>query len=559
MPFAEQTQRNEAKITAYIRALATTEWDYKLLQTDDGSHYAYSTLDPGVPNHLGERVKILAREFYPVVWKIFLDQMPEKKRLLVLLGAPGIGKSVGLGMGYLLAMILQNTKTYKLGVSHICYTSPRHNCWVYDLQTQTTTIFGTGFTQAGMCRDFTDLLIARNSVWFIDEKEHGPFDDCAGFPVGMYSGKEKNYDITKKCTYRRFYWVAAWDGRTRKNLPAQTVNGYPASLEALRLLSYQQLPQTQLADRFRIVGPFPRDLHTGFNEAVQAQKIALSTATLDSFTLENASSASFATGKMSFRVLYPDVEREYGMLKRHGVPASEHVVHELYRRAAETAAGQAVATIQARLYVKEARLSVGKQWEVQLVAHLSASERVLTVQPLEPGKRGPASSAKAQASTQKLLTLPGGSAGPDTPTLQRVDHFFRYTPEKNASLFWWSFKETEAAVDFLLRSADHRHLFLGQVTTMERHPINGLRLVEIIKHMQLKEDATIEFGFLVPKSQLQVTKCIPLVVTCKTKAKPGTTTYKKVKAKQKEHQIFLDSCKIQQYACSPLRMMHLCQ
>ena len=129
-------------IKDYITALSTKE------PVPDATTYivgkdtvCFEVLDPKVQNHLREHTPILIREFYPVVWsrvETKLKRGKNAKALLTLLGAPGIGKSVGLGMGYLLHKILKNKPQ---DVQCVAYTTTKGTCWMFDITTSALSVF----------------------------------------------------------------------------------------------------------------------------------------------------------------------------------------------------------------------------------------------------------------------------------------------------------------------------------------------------------------------------------------------------------------------------------
>ena len=429
---------------------------------------------------------VVERDFYPLVQDIANEHAGSRYRVL-LRGAPGIGKSGALG-AYLLHAMGQrmNQDGEQCPVQQVVLTSPQSRCYAYrqdgtvDVWTQPTA-------------EVLELALQSDSVWLMDEKEHGPVLDAMGVTFLLASADPENYDTYWKKS-QRLCFIPTWDSDGRLS-----DQGLPLELEALvRVMLADQTSDVTVPEavkHYNVCGAFPRDIVEDFPRARNQIDFVIDEASLEDTRKITTRRKDLVTLHVDHRLGTPAVDRETleANDQRTFVIASPYVRQQLLAKQTAGDWEQTLAVYKTQAQVSGSRTGVGKMFEELAFHYLAHVNGEVTARRLDHDV----------AETETLRVCPEGAEVGTVTT-------FKQDLRGRQPYVFKSDNRTEGGIDFLC-ATDEGDLTAINVTLNKNHDMKAIHIAQRLEAQHPTDAATMKFLWLtdqVTEPQMKVKKMV---------------------------------------------------
>ena len=327
---------------------------------EDGELFNFNVLEvqgplPFVSEPTAEST-VVERDFYPFIKKIANENVGNRFRVL-LRGPPGIGKSGALG-AYLLHAIGQRMSEDReqCPAQQVVLTSPENLCAAYHRD-------GTVEVWEHLTAEVSRLARRADTVWIMDERQHGSFLAAQGLTFLIASADPKNYDTYWKHS-NRLLSIPAWnsDGRLSDQ-------GLPLELEALiRVMladGTSKVTIREAVDHFRVVGAFPRDVMEDFERAQPQISCVIANASIEDALTITSTRITLETYHIDHRLGTPNINRDTLTRTNDGtfIIASAFVREALLAKQTASDWAQTLKFYKSQAMVSGSRVAVGKLFE----------------------------------------------------------------------------------------------------------------------------------------------------------------------------------------------------
>ena len=457
-------------------------------QLPDGTQKPYTcrTMTVQAQHPLGDATEstttILVPDYYDIVWQNVKPNTGGRYRLLIR-GAPGIGKTTGLGLMYLLRELLLELPTNDR-LQHVVVTLPKgdggFNTVVVNKVGIVTYFFDEGRTPA-----ISALCYASTTARLMDDTEHGPNVQLVqGVLIMLTSPDEANYPRMKKDSDRQLWCPAlSTGGRV-------TCRGVPVELEAMRRYCFSSvIDEDALARRYNQAGPIPRILklpHEEYEGALAELRRIVSGMTAVEVDLAMHSTDSGATTKQRIKYQVADPKT----LEVRGSALVPEALRYLLNRRSKLNVLEQAALVERQVAITHCHTSVGKAFEELLLEYLSRVNRTVWSCPAPPPRPAKRCLKRTELTLPHGVKNEGSSSSPDTvmtPQFEYVRTFHNLGWEREC--FVASRRSNEPIIDFVYISSggssggsggsggsgsgDPTSIFLGQVTFNPNHSSDG--------------------------------------------------------------------------------------
>ena len=417
---------------------------------------------------------VVERDFYPLIQDIANEHAGSQYRVL-LRGAPGIGKSGALG-AYLLHAMGQrmNEDGEHCPVQQVVLTSPQSRCYVYRRD-------GTVDVWDRFSSEVSRVALQADTVWLMDEKEHGPFLDAEGVTFLIASADPENYDtFWKKC--QRLCFIPTWDSDGRLS-----DQGLPLELEALvRVMLADQTSDVSVPEAveyYNVCGALPRDIVEDFPRARDQIDFVVGRASLEDVRNITAERGNLVNLHMDHRLGTPAIDRETLRAKDQRkifAIASPFVREQLLAKQTAGDWEQTLAVYRTQAQISGSRAGVGKMFEELAFHYLTHVDGEVTARRLDHDV----------AETETLRVCPeGAEVGTATfkQDLRGRQPYALKSDNVNAT-------EREGSIDFLC-ATDEGDLTAINVTLNKNHDMKAIHtsIAQRLEAQHPTDAATMKF------------------------------------------------------------------
>ena len=416
---------------------------------------------------------VVERDFYPLLKDIANKHAGSPYRVL-LRGAPGIGKSGALG-AYLLHAMGQrmNEDGEQCPIQQVVLTSPQDRCYVYRRD-------GTVDVWESFTPEVSHLALQADTVWLMDEKEHGPFLGAEGVTFLIASADPENYDTFWKKS-QRLCFIPTWDSDGRLS-----DQGLPLELEALvRVMMADQTSDVtvpQAVEYYNVCGALPRDIVEDFPRARNQIDFVIDEASLEDTRKITMKRKDLVTLHVDHRLGTPAVDRETLEAKdqRTFVIASPYVRQQLLAKQTAGDWEQTLAVYKTQARISGSRAGVGKMFEELAFHYLTHVDGTVMAHRLD--------SDDDDDEVEKLRVCPEGAEVGTVTT-------FKQDLRGRQPYMLKSDNATEGGLDFLC-ATDEGDLTAINVTLNRNHDMKPREIAQRLDAQHPRDTTTVRFVWL---------------------------------------------------------------
>ena len=442
---------------------------------------------------------VVERDFYPLIRDIANEHAGSQYRVL-LRGAPGIGKSGALG-AYLLHAMGQrmNADGEQCPIQRVVLTSPQDFCFAYNRD-------GSVDIWSAFTSEVAQLACEPDTVWLMDEKEHGSFLAAKGLTFLMASADPENYDTYWKKS-QRLCFIPTWDSDGRLSN-----QGLPLELEALvRVMMADQTSDVtvpEAVEHYNVCGALPRDIVEDPGRAEKQITRIVRKLSMEDVQKFTAKHADLIDAHLNHRLANPYVDR--ATLDEDD--ATLVIVSDYVRQLllAKQTAGDweqtlAVYTTQAR--ISGSRAGVGKMFEELAFHYLTHVDGEVVARRLD-------NEEKEEEEVEKLRLCPDGAEVGTVTT-------FKQDLRGRQPYILKSDNATEGGMDFMC-ATDESALTAINVTLNKNHNMKPREIAQRLEAQHPRDTTTVKFVWLTDEVTAPHMKRRDLVDTLSDKDKDKT-------------------------------------
>ena len=415
---------------------------------------------------------VVERDFYPLIKDIANEHAGSPYRVL-LRGAPGIGKSGALG-AYLLHAMGQrmNEDGEQCPIQQVVLTSPQDVCYVYHRD-------GTVDVWDEFTSEVSRLVRRTDTVWLMDEKEHGPFLAAESLTFLIASADPENYDTFWKKS-QRLCFIPTWDSDGRLS-----DQGLPLELEALvRVMLADQTSDVtvpEAVEYYNVCGALPRDIVEDFPRAKDQIDFVVNRTSLADVRNITTERANLVNLHMDHRLGTPAVDRETLRAKdqRIFVIASPFVREQLLAKQTAGDWEQTLAVYKTQAQVSGSQTGVGKMFEELAFHYLAHVDGEVMAHRLD--------NDDDDDDDQLRLCPEGAEVGTVTTFKQDLRGRQPYLLKSDNA--------TEGGLDFLCAN-DEGDLTAINVTLNKNHDMKAIHIAQRLEVQHPRDTANVRFVWL---------------------------------------------------------------
>ena len=415
---------------------------------------------------------VVERDFYPLLKDIANKHAGSPYRVL-LRGAPGIGKSGALG-AYLLHAMGQrmNEDGEQCPIQQVVLTSPQDRCYVYRRD-------GTVDVWETFTPEVSHLALQADTVWLMDEKEHGPFLGAEGLTFLIASADPENYDTFWKKS-QRLCFIPTWDSDGRLS-----DQGLPLELEALvRVMMADQTSDVtvpEAVEYYKVCGALPRDIVEDPGRAEKQITRIVRQLSMEDVQKFTAKHADLIDAHLNHRLANPYVDR--ATLDEDDatlVIVSDYVRQLLLAKQTAGDWEQTLAVYKTQAQISGSRAGVGKMFEELAFHYLTHVDGEVTARRMD--------SDDDDDEVEKLRVCPEGA---DVGTVTT----FKQDLRGRQPYMLKSDNATEGGLDFLC-ATDEGDLTAINVTLNRNHDMKPREIAQRLEAQHPRDTTTVRFVWL---------------------------------------------------------------
>ena len=401
--------------------------------------------------------KILVRDFYEQAYNEKIEPLLGKTSRQLWRGPPGIGKSRGFGMGYVLYRTRELMRSEAgCGVEQIVCTSLKDNAIVFHRDGSVDV-----YTHETRVRHLTTLS---TTVWLMDGEAHGNYEGARSSVFLIASEKLLNYDEYYKES------DGVWNIPVYDSGGQMSINDVPVELEALMHVGFPHINIDDLIANYSIHGPFPR-------ATLSSPKLGKTR--LDQDLREVKPEELFGdvqallNGGSTLRVVFPETDRKTLLPTGRSVIASIYVLCSLERTRLKNDLATQYSLFNAVANSPMVIFDPAKMFEHKALKYFSVVD-----------KKNQIKSRRLTARHAENINLCFG----DTLELKFVDSYAGEldtsgnSGERKANVFpafWYSMNGREVAIDGLMINSEGSIVHAFQVTWNAKHKIVGNAVAKV--------------------------------------------------------------------------------